>query len=97
MKVTSNREVRVVENVRYVHVDNVAVLGFTPIMVGVGRIKVVKLAKGGYSVHAFGAGSGSGGIMYRNGGCILRVDSSCTSLAALFFQSFSPKDLKLSV
>ena len=96
MKVTSNREVRVVENVRYVHVDNVAVLGFTPIMVGVGRIKVVKLAKGGYSVRALGKSS-PGGIMYRNGGCILRVDSSCTSLAALFFQSFSPKDLKLSV
>lgn len=85
MKVTSNREVRVVENVRYVHVDNVAVLGFSPVMVGPGRIKVVKLAKGGYTVRPLGKFRGFD-LAHRDGTAVLRVDAHNTTLAGLFSQ-----------
>lgn len=83
MKVTRTLEVRIVENVRYVHVDNVAVLGFSTAMVGPGRIKVVKLAKGGYTVRPLGKFRGFD-LSHRDGTAVLRVDAHSTTLAGLF-------------
>lgn len=78
MKVTRTLEVRIVENVRYVHVDNVAVLGHLILTVGTGRVKIVKLTKGGYSVRARGR------TTYHGGSAVLRVDAHSTTLAGLF-------------
>lgn len=82
MKVTNSTEIRIVSNIRYVAVSNVAVLGFSTMVTGPGVIKVVKLVKGGYSVRAMGRMGGR--ATHREGTAVLRVDADSSTLADLF-------------
>ena len=82
MKVTNTTEVRIVSNIRYVAVSNVAVLGLDTLVTDSGVIKVVKLAKGGHSVRVLGR-MARRATRYE-GDAVLRVDSDSSTLADLF-------------
>jgi len=93
MNVTKSVETRTVENIRYVEVKSLAALGSDLLTAGVGRVKVIKLASGGYSVNPLGdtalwqqGGYGWDGIKCRHTGglSILRVDGEEVYVRNLF-------------
>lgn len=94
MKITRTTEVRTVSNIAYIEVKNLAAVGSDLLMTGKGRVKVVQLAKGGYSVRPVGKNATwlNGGYYsnygvqtrYMRGTALLRVDNGSVHLDSIF-------------
>lgn len=85
MNIVKTVETRITRPVN-VFVANVATVGNVVLLNGAGRVKVTRLAKGGYSIRVFGKGAERTLTYFTDaqGTNLLRVDADVSSLSDLF-------------